>query len=296
MNFIKRFGLMLVVNLLIMVVITVLLNVFNIHPYLQANGINYQSLMIFCLIYGFAGSFISLFLSKFMAKMAMGVKIIDPQASHGTAETWLLQTVHRLAQTAGLSKMPEVGIYESSEMNAFATGPTRSNSLVAVSTGILQKMNRDELEGVLAHEVAHISNGDMVTMTLVQGMVNAFGMFLSRVLAHLISTVVDERKAPVVRMIATILLDIVFNILGMFVVAYYSRRREFRADHGGALYGGREKMIAALQRLQQEHAPVPAENSAVATLQISNRRKWLFGLLSTHPALEDRIAALQSAR
>jgi len=296
MNFFKRFGLMLVINLLIMVVITVLLNVFNIHPYLEANGINYQSLMIFCLIYGFAGSFISLFLSKFMAKMAMGVKIIDPQASHGAAETWLLQTVHRLAQTAGLAKMPEVGIYESPEMNAFATGPTRSNSLVAVSTGILQKMNRDELEGVLAHEVAHITNGDMVTMTLIQGMVNAFGMFLSRVVAHLVSTLVDERKAPVVRMVATILLDIIFNILGMFVVAYYSRRREFRADHGGALYGGRSKMIAALQRLQQEHAPIPVENSAVATLQISNRRKWLFGLLSTHPALEDRIAALQAAR
>ncbi len=190
--------------------------------------------------------------------------------------------------------MPEVGIYESDDMNAFATGPSKSNSLVAVSTGIFRKMNRTELEGVLSHEIAHVANGDMVTMVLIQGIVNAFGMFLSRVIGFFLSTLVDEKKAPIVRMISTIVLDIIFNILGLFVVSYFSRLREYRADAGGASLGGKEKMIQALQRLKNDMAlPPPEEKSPLATLQISDRRRSFMSLLATHPPLEDRITRLQ---
>ncbi len=291
--FIKRFGLMIVMNLLVMVTISIILSVFNVQPYLSAAGINYTSLMIYCLLWGFMGSIFSLFLSKFMAKKSMGVQIIDPNAPQSGDQQWLLQTVHRLAQHAGLPKMPEVGIYDSPEMNAFATGPSKSNSLVAVSTGIFSKMNKAELEGVLAHEVAHIANGDMVTMVMVQGVVNAFGMFLSRIIGHFLSTLVEEKNAHVVRMISTLVLDIVFNVLGMFVISYFSRQREFRADAGSASYSGKDKMIAALQKLQHEMLPPPSEKSPLATLQISNRKAGFMNLLSTHPSLEDRIARLQ---
>lgn len=295
MNFFKRFGFMILVNVLVMVTISIILNVFNVQPYLNAYGLNYTSLMVYCLLWGFAGSFISLLMSKFMAKTMMGVQILNPNERLSSDEQWLIQTVHRLAQNAGLSKMPEVGVYQASEMNAFATGPSRSNSLVAVSTGILQRMNKNELEGVLAHEVAHIANGDMVTMVLIQGVVNAFGMFLSRVIGHILSTLVEEKKAPMVRMIATIILDVVFSILGAIVVSYFSRQREYRADAGGAKLGGREKMVQALQKLQNEFAPPPEEKSPVATLQISDRRKTMMSLFSTHPPLEERIQRLQQA-
>lgn len=294
MNFIKRYGILIGLNLLIMMTISIILSVFNVRPYLANNGIDYSALMIFCLIWGFGGAFISLMLSKTMAKWMMGVQILKESDLRDAEGQWLYQTINRLSQAAGLSKMPEVGIYQSEEMNAFATGPSRSNSLVAVSTGLLRRMNRNEVEGVLAHEIAHVANGDMVTMTLVQGTVNAFGMFLARVAGHFLSTLVDEEKAPMVRMIATLVLDIVFNILGMFLVAWVSRRREYRADAGSAAIGGREKMIQALQRLQQEMSPVPVEQSPVATMQISNRRGGFLSLLSTHPSLDDRIARLKS--
>ncbi|WP_409479370.1 protease HtpX [Pseudobdellovibrio sp. HCB154] len=292
MNFLKRFGMLILVNALIMITINIILNVLGVQPYLQSYGINYGSLMAFCLVWGFGGAFISLMLSKFMAKMMMGVEIVEPDAREPEAQ-WLVQTVYRLARNANLSKMPEVGFFQSEEMNAFATGPSRSNSLVAVSTGLMRKMNKDEVEGVLAHEIAHVANGDMVTMTLVQGVVNAFGMFLARVIGHILSTQVKEESAHVVRMISTIILDILFNILGMFVVAAFSRYREYRADAGGAALGGKDKMIRALQRLQQETAPVPAEQP-LATFQIADRRSKLLSLLSTHPRLEDRIAKLQA--
>lgn len=295
MKFIKRFGLLILINALIMVTISVILNVFNVQPYLNHYGINYSSLMIYCLLWGFGGAFISLLLSKFIAKKMMGVQIIDPQKMSSPDEQWLLQTVHRLAQHAGLAKMPEVGVYDSDEMNAFATGPSKSNSMVAVSTGIMRKMNKTELEGVLAHEVAHITNGDMVTMVLIQGIVNAFGMFLSRVIGFFLSTLVDEKKAPVVRLIATIVLDIVFNILGLFVVSYFSRQREFRADKGGAGLAGKDKMVLALQRLKNDMSlpPPPDQQKAIATLQISDRRRSFMYLLSTHPPLDERITRLQ---
>lgn len=294
MNFIKRFGMLIVVNLLIMVTLNIVINLLGIQPYISSYGINFGQLAAFCLVWGFGGAFISLMLSKVMAKMMMGVEIIAPDTRDPEAQ-WVVQTVYRMARNANLSKMPEVGIFNSDEMNAFATGPSRSNSLVAVSTGLLRKMNKDEVEGVIAHEIAHVANGDMVTMTLVQGVVNAFGMFLARVIGHLISTQVEEKNAATVRMIATIVLDIVFNILGMFVVAAFSRYREYRADAGGAALGGKDKMIRALQRLQNETAPPPTEASPVATMQISDRKSTFLDLLRTHPHLEQRIARLQQA-
>ena len=291
MNFIKRFGMIIIVNVLIMITINIVLNVLGVQPYLTQYGINYGSLAAFCLVWGFGGAFISLFLSKIMAKMMMGVKIIPADAREPEAQ-WIIQTVYRLARNANLSKMPEVGVFDSPEMNAFATGPSRSNSLVAVSTGLMNKMNKDEVEGVLAHEIAHIANGDMVTMTLVQGIVNAFGMFLARVVGHILSTQVEEKSAHTVRWVATLILDILFSILGMFVVSAYSRHREFRADAGAAALGGKDKMIRALQRLQNETAPVP-EEAPMATFQIADRRSKFLSLLSTHPPLEARIARLQ---
>lgn len=291
MNFLKRFGMIIIVNVLIMITINIVLNVLGVQPYLTQYGINYGSLAAFCLVWGFGGAFISLLLSKFMAKKMMGVKIIPADARESEAQ-WLIQTVYRLARNANLSKMPEVGVFDSPEMNAFATGPSRSNSLVAVSTGLMNKMNKDEVEGVLAHEIAHVANGDMVTMTLVQGIVNAFGMFLARVVGHILSTQVEEKSAHTVRFVATLILDIVFSILGMFVVSAYSRHREFRADAGAAALGGKDKMIRALQRLQSETAPIPDE-APMATFQIADRKSKFLSLLSTHPPLEARIARLQ---
>lgn len=293
----KRVGLFLLTNVLIMVTITTVLNIFGVRGYIEGNGINFVSLIIFCGVWGFGGAFISLFLSKKMAKWMMGVKIIDESVRDQRLQ-WVQQVTNRLSDAAGLPKRPEVGYYESPDINAFATGPSKSNSLVAVSTGLLDKMSEQEVEGVLAHEVAHIANGDMVTMTLLQGIVNAFGMFLARIIGFAASQLVDEEKAPIVQMIATIVFDILFSILGMFVVAYYSRQREFRADAGSAKIGGRQKMVAALERLKAEfNTPDEEERpkSPVAAMQISNKTNSLFALLSTHPSLEERIARLKNA-
>jgi heat shock protein HtpX len=198
-----------------------------------------------------------------------------------------------LCQKAGLP-MPEVGIYESPEINAFATGPTRRRSLVAVSSGLLQSMSRDEVEGVLAHEVSHIANGDMVTMTLIAGVVNAFAMFLSRVISYFVSLSVKEDMAFLVRIVLTIALDIFFSILGSIVVAYYSRAREFRADNGGAMLAGREKMIAALESLKRNFEPIDTRGAALDTLKVAGKGGFM-ALFSTHPALELRIEALKRA-
>lgn len=293
----KRIGLFLLTNVLIMVTITTVLNIFGIRGYIEDKGINFVSLILFCGIWGFGGAFISLFMSKTMAKWMMGVKIIDENVRDQRL-LWVQQITNRLSDAAGLPKRPEVGYYESPEMNAFATGPSKSNSLVAVSTGLLDKMSDQEIEGVLAHEVAHIANGDMVTMTLLQGVVNSFGMFLARVIGFAASQLVDEEKAPIVQMISTIVLDILFSILGMFVVAYFSRQREYRADAGSARIGGRQKMVAALQRLKAEFEMPDTEErpkSPVAALQISNKTNSLFALLSTHPSIDERIARLQQA-
>ena len=296
----KRIILFLAVNFLVVMTISVLLNVFGVRPYLTQYGLNYTSLAIFCLIWGMAGSLISLALSRQMAKWTMGVQVLDPQSS-GADEQRLIQTVHHLAQSAGLRDMPEVGVYDSPELNAFATGPTKSRSLVAVSTGLLRSMNYEEVEGVLGHEITHIANGDMVTMTLLQGVVNAFVMFLSRVIAYAIAVAMrsdrDSRGLSTgIFYLVSFLLEIVFMILGSIVVAWFSRFREYRADQGGAMLAGRQKMIGALRALQRNYEVVdPKRNAAIETMQISGRGSGLMRLFASHPPLELRIQRLQEA-
>jgi heat shock protein HtpX len=298
----KRIFLFILTNILVVATISILLSIFGVTHYVEragrGYGLNLQNLLVICLVWGFVGAFISLALSKVMAKWMMGLSVIDPRRATGI-EAQLVMTVHRLARQAGLTSMPEVAIYESEEVNAFATGPTRSNSLVAVSTGLLQNMSWEEVEGVLGHEVAHIANGDMVTMTLLQGVVNAFVMFLSRVLAFVVSTALsrsddEESSFPyLLNGILTFVFDIFFTLLGSMVVAAFSRYREYRADAGGAKLAGRHKMIAALERLRRTHELV--DNSAapsLASMKISNKGGFL-ALFSTHPPLEERIRRLQ---
>lgn len=289
----KRIILFITVNVLVVVTLSIVMQLLGIQPYLTAQGINYQSLAVFCLIWGMGGAFISLGLSRIMAKMMMGVKVIDPDAVSGEMGD-LVRTVHRLAQSAGIEKMPEVGYYDSPEVNAFATGPTRNRALVAVSTGLLERLNRDQVEGVLGHEIAHVANGDMITMTLVQGIINAFVMFLARIAGFLISQRVKEESRRMVNMLTVLVLEIALSILGTFVVAWFSRRREFRADSGGARLAGREKMLSALKALRRtvELAAVE-EKPSLATLKISGRTNGFMALLSTHPPMEARIAALE---
>jgi heat shock protein HtpX len=294
---VKRIFLFLATNLLVITTISIVFSVLGIQPYLSQNGINYQSLLIFCLIWGMGGSFISLLLSKYMAKVAMGVRVIDPQTATG-AERQLLSMVYTLAQRVGLSQPPEVGIYDSPEVNAFATGATKNSSLVAVSTGLLANMAQGEVEGVIGHELSHVANGDMVTMTLIQGVVNAFALFLSRIIAYAISTALSRSNeengmSMGIYYILSIVFDIVFTILGTIVVAAFSRWREFRADKGGAQVAGKANMIAALKRLQDmSEASEDKRGEALATLKISHKSKWL-GIFATHPPLSERIERLQ---
>lgn len=297
----KRLFLFLALNILVMATITILLNVLGVKPYLTAYGLDYEQLMYFCLVWGMGGAFISLGLSRIMAKWMMGVQVIDPN-THDSQLQQLVQTVHQLAKAAGLPKMPEVGIYDSPEVNAFATGPTKSRSLVAVSTGLLHRMRQAEVEGVLGHEVAHIANGDMVTMTLLQGVVNAFVMFLSRVVAFAIMQATrskDDDRSPAMGGMAyymvQFVLEIFFMILGSIVVATFSRFREYRADKGGARLAGRQNMIQALEALKRTfEIQDPEAKPAVATLKISSHPHGIFRLFSTHPPLDDRIERLRS--
>ncbi len=291
----KRIFLFMLTNVLVMVSVSLVIGFLGIGNYLTAQGIDYSALMAFCLVWGFVGSGISLLLSKFMAKTMMGVKIVDDRGQYGD----LVRKVHVLAKQAGINKMPEVGVYDAQEVNAFATGPSKNNALVAVSTGLLQQMNADEVEGVLAHEIAHVANGDMVTMALVQGVVNAFVMFFARIAAFALQNAMSgdrDDDRPVnsgwAYHLTVMLFEMVFSFLGMFVVAYVSRLREFRADKGGAQYAGKYKMIAALKRLQQKYEMVDDSQSAMSTMKISSK-KGMMNFLSTHPRLEDRIAALE---
>jgi heat shock protein HtpX len=290
----KRILLFVLTNLAVMVTVSIVLSLLGIGGYRTAAGLDYGALAVFCLVWGMAGSFISLLMSRWMAKRAMGVELVDGRTGHEEAD-WLFRTVERLARQAQLP-MPEVGIYTSPEVNAFATGPSKSKSLVAVSSGLLRGMRREEVEGVLAHEIAHIQNGDMVTMTLIQGVVNAFVMFASRVIANIARSAVDERNATMVQFIVTIVLDIALGILGAMVVAWFSRAREFRADAGAAALAGRGNMIAALRRLQTTHQLVDPSNQALATMKIAGGDKRWMMLFSTHPPLEARIAALENLR
>lgn len=294
MKFAKRILLFVATNILIITTISIVMSLLGVQPYLSAKGINYQSLMIFCAIWGFGGAFISLGLSRLMAKWMMGVQIINPETNDRVHRS-LVMKVHDFARKAGIEKMPEVGYYEADELNAFATGPTRNRSLVAVSTGLLNSMSENELDGVLAHEVAHIANGDMVTMTLVQGVVNAFVMFLARVIGFFASQFVAEDKRNIVQFGVVIVTEIALGILGMIVVSFFSRAREYRADRGGASLSSKQSMIAALKRLKMNQQIPPSEDQpALASLKISGKAGGFFKLFSTHPDLDDRIQKLSA--
>lgn len=292
----KRIFLFLLTNILVLVTLSIvwsiISNVFGIGGYRTAGGLNYASLMAFSLVWGMGGAFISLAMSRIIAKWSMRVRVINPEQASGP-ERALVARVYELAQKAGLRKMPEVGIYESPELNAFATGPTKSRSLVAVSTGLLHSMNANEVDGVLAHEVAHVANGDMVTLTLIQGVVNAFVLFLSRVVGFIVGQTVREEQRVWVEMLVSIVLQIALGILGSAVVASFSRWREFRADAGAAQLSGKQNMVAALERLQRVHGVEP-DRSALAAFKISSGRSGFLALFSTHPPLEERIARLNS--
>ena len=296
LKFGKRIFLFLAVNLLILVTLSITLNLLGVGHYFSARGIDYRSLMIFCLVWGMGGAFISLALSRVMAKWMMGVQVVDPSTSNPVLSD-LVNTVHSLAKAAGLPKMPEVGYYSSPEVNAFATGPTKSRALVAVSSGLLERMDKAQLEGVLGHEIAHVANGDMVTMTLVQGVINAFVMFLARVIAFFIANRGrdSEESSSGPSYLIIMLLEIVLSVFGMIVVAAFSRYREYRADEGGARLAGREKMINALEGLRRtmEYADLTGQKS-LATLKISGKPKGFFSLFSTHPPLEERIEKLKA--
>lgn len=293
MQIMKRIFLFILTNILVMVTITTVINLLGLKPYMTSAGIDYQSLMIFCLIWGMGGAFISLQMSRWTAKQFMGVKVIDPNnpGQYGT----LVNMIKRVCQSAGLNTLPEIGVYQSNNPNAFATGPSKSRSLVAFSSGLLNTMSDQEVEGVAAHEIAHIQNGDMVTMTLLQGVMNAFVMFFARIIAYAVSQNVKEESRYMVNFLVTIGLEILFGILGMIVVASFSRYREFRADAGAARYSGREKMVAALKKLGSISGRLaPEEHASIAALKINGQPSKFFALFSTHPPLAERIRKLET--
>ncbi|MEN2767090.1 protease HtpX [Ornithinibacillus xuwenensis] len=287
----KRIFYFLLSNILVLLTISIIFSVLPIGNYITSDGINFGALLLVSAIIGFTGSFISLAMSRWMAKKMMGVYVIDPSGPMNDYEKAVVEKVHRLSRAAGLMHMPEVGIYQSKEVNAFATGPSKKRSLVAVSTGLLQEMDDDAVEGVIAHEVAHVANGDMVTMTLLQGIVNTFVVFLARIVAFAVSRFVKEELAPIVHFIAVIVFQIVFSILGSLVVFAYSRHREFHADKGGADLAGKDKMRHALESLKAYTSRIKGEEqTAISTLKINNKRKS--SLFSTHPDLDERISRL----
>jgi heat shock protein HtpX len=292
----KRILLLVLTNLLVVLTLSLIFHFTGLGGYFSRMGGGYDTFFLICLAWGFGGAFFSLAISRIMAKMSLGVQVIDPR--NPGAFAGLVETVHRLAREAGLPAMPEVGVYESPELNAFATGPSKRRSLVAVSTGLLRRMDRDEIEGVLGHEIAHVANGDMVTMTLLQGVINAFVIFFARILASAIGSRGrdGEERSGGGNWMLVMLLETVLSFLGMFVVAWFSRYREYRADAGGAAFAGRAKMIGALQVLRRAYEPEAEDprGAALSTLKISGRG-GILSLLSTHPPLEERIARLQAA-
>ncbi|KPB03021.1 protease HtpX [Bacillus sp. CHD6a] len=290
----KRIFFFILTNVLVLTTISIIFMVTGAGNYInESGGIDFGALLIFSAIVGFTGSFISLLMSRWMAKKMMNVKVIDPDGPMNTQERQIVEMVHRMSRAAGITKMPEVGIYYSPEVNAFATGPSKNRSLVAVSSGLLDEMDDAAVEGVIAHEVAHIANGDMVTMTLLQGVVNTFVVFLARIAAFIASRFVKEEMAPIVHFIAIIVFQIVFSILGSIVVFAFSRYREFHADRGGADLAGKDKMVHALRSLQAYTNRVTEErDTAIASLKINGKRKS--SLFSTHPDLNERIRRLEA--
>ncbi|MGP4038522.1 protease HtpX [Gracilibacillus sp. D59] len=297
----KRLLLFIFTNILVMTTIVIVWSIItrytNIGGTIESDGtINYTTLMVFSLVVGFAGAFISLAMSRWMAKMMMKVKVIDPNRPASAQERVVYEKVERLSRAAGLAHTPQVGIYQSREVNAFATGPTKKRSLVAVSQGLLETMDDDAIEGIIAHEVAHVANGDMVTMTLLQGIVNTFVVFFSRIAAIIVSRFVRSEIQWIVQFAAIIVFQILFSILGSIVVSAYSRHREYHADRGGADLAGRDKMAHALRSLQKhvDRATINdrSDDSAIQTMKISGKG-GMISLFSSHPPLEERIAKLE---
>jgi heat shock protein HtpX len=288
-----RIGLFLATNFAILLLISIIFQLLGLEGILAENGVdlNLSALLVMSGVIGFGGSIISLLMSKWLAKRSMGVHIIE--APGNRTEEWLLNIVRQQSQQAGIG-MPEVGIFDSPTPNAFATGANRNNALVAVSSGLLQQMTRDEAEAVVGHEITHVSNGDMVTLTLIQGVVNTFVIFFSRVVGHFIDRVImkNERGFGIGYYIGSFIGQIIFSLLANIIVSWFSRRREFKADAGGAKLAGRGKMINALRRLQQAHDPQPLPDE-MAAFGISGA--GLKELFSTHPPLEVRIRALESS-
>jgi heat shock protein HtpX len=290
-----RILLFLATNAAVLVVVSVVFSLLGIDGMLERGGsdLNLTALLILSAIVGFSGSLISLFISKWMAKRSMGVQLIDLERPRGEHQRWLVETVRRQAKEAGIG-MPEVGVWEAPEMNAFATGWNRNNALVAVSSGLLQNMSADEVEAVLAHEISHVANGDMVTLTLIQGVVNTFVVFASRLVGHVVDRAVfrTEQGYGPGYFIVSIVMQIIFSVLASIIVMWFSRYREFRADAGGARLAGREKMVRALERLRRGGGELP---QGMKSMGISGGvAAGLKKLFMTHPPLEERIAALRA--
>ncbi len=288
----KRIALFLLTNLAVVVTLSAVAQILGLDRIMGAQGLNLGALLGFAALFGFGGALLSLAISKWSAKMAVGAHVIQQPST--AAEAWLVDTVARQARAAGIG-MPEVAIYESDEVNAFATGMSRNNALVAVSTGLLQRMTRDEAEAVLGHEVSHVANGDMVTLTLIQGVVNTFVIFISRVVGWFVDRVIlkNEEGPGVGYYVTFFALEIVLGVLASMIVMAFSRRREFRADAGGAALAGRGKMISALKRLQavQDESQLP-ERVAAFGISGKGRLGWM-RFFASHPPLEERIEALQ---
>ncbi|MCF8151727.1 MAG: protease HtpX [Burkholderiaceae bacterium] len=290
----KRVLLFLGTNMAIVLVLSVTMRLLGVEPYLNANGLNLTSLLIFAAVMGFGGSFISLAISKWMVKRSMGVKVIETPSN--STEFWLVETIRKYSSEAGIT-MPEVGVYDSPDVNAFATGMSKNSSLIAVSTGLLQQMTRKEAEAVLGHEVAHAANGDMVTMALIQGVINTFVMFLSRVIGYMVDKVVfkTERGTGPAFFVTMIIAELVLGVLASIIVMWFSRQREFRADRGGASLAGRPNMIAALEKLNSLHpAPLPERMAAFGIA--GGGASGIKRLFMTHPPLEERIARLRAEK
>ena len=291
-----RIALFLLTNLAIVLVASITLSLLGFEGYLASNGVdlNLSSLLVFCFVFGMAGSVVSLLLSKTMAKMGTGTHIIE--SPRNADEQWLIATVAELAKDAGIG-MPEVGIFQSQTSNAFATGWNRNNALVAVSTGLLSRFSRDEARAVMAHEVGHVANGDMITLTLIQGIVNTFVMFFSRVIGHTIDRAVfkTERGHGPAFYITTFVAEIILGILASIIVFWFSRQREFRADQAGAQLAGAPAMIGALERLRAEQGTPSELPDSMVAFGIRTGGNTMMRLFMTHPPLEERIAALKAA-
>lgn len=289
----KRIFYFLATNIAIMLVLSITMRLLGVEPYLNENGLDLRNLLAFAAIMGFGGAFISLAMSKWSAKRMSGAVVIEEPRT--PTETWLIKTVRAQADMVGI-KMPEVAIFDSPEVNAFATGMTKNSSLVAVSSGLLNSMTKDEAEAVLAHEVSHIANGDMVTLTLIQGVVNTFVMFLSRVIGYVVDKVVfkTERGTGPAFFVTMMIAQFVLGILASIIVMWFSRQREFRADAGAAKLSSAKKMIAALERLKNEQTPSALPEQMAASGISGGVGSGLKKLFTTHPSLDDRIAALKN--